>query len=169
MNMGALAEFGANAGALLKTRHQTIAVVDGSTGGLISASLLAMPGASAFYLGGGIIYTIKGRRIVLDHKPGSLRQYTSATEAYALAQAELIRARYDADWGIAETGASGGGGAHPRGIASGTSAVAVVGPNGVSASRLIETGSNDRLANMQAFTVAALTLLAETLATNAAA
>ncbi len=158
-----LAAIAASAGALLKERKHTIAVVDGATGGLISASLLAMPGASAFYLGGGIIYTIKGRRIVLGHEPGSLRQYTSATEAYALAQAELIRKRYSADWGIAETGASGGS-AHPRGIASGTSAIAVVGPNGVSASRLIETQSNDRLANMQAFTAAALTLLAETMA-----
>ncbi len=161
-----LAAIAARAGAALKDRRQTIAVVDGSTGGLISASLLAMPGASAFYLGGGIIYTVKGRRIVLGHEPGSLRQYTSATEAYALAQADLIRKRYSADWGIAETGASGGR-AHPRGIASGTSAIAVVGPNGVSTSRLIETGSNDRLANMQAFTQAALELLAETLAPNA--
>lgn len=162
-----LAAIGARAGTALKDRRQTIAVVDGSTGGLISASLLAMPGASAFYLGGGIIYTVKGRRIVLGHEPGSLRHYTSATEAYALAQADLIRKRYGADWGIAETGASGGGSAHPRGIASGTSAIAVVGPNGVSASRLIETGSNDRLANMQAFTHAALELLVETLAMNA--
>lgn len=161
-----LAAIAARAGATLKDRRQTIAVVDGSTGGLISASLLAMPGASAFYLGGGIIYTVKGRRMVLNHQPGSLRQYTSATEAYALAQADLIRKRYDADWGVAETGASGGS-SHPRGISSGTSAIAVVGPNGVSASRLIETHSNDRLVNMQTFTAAALTLLAETLATNA--
>ncbi len=161
-----LAAIAARAGAELKDRRQTIAVVDGSTGGLISASLLAMPGASAFYLGGGIIYTVKGRRIVLDHEPGSLRQYTSASEAYAIAQADLIRKRYGSDWGIAETGASGGS-AHPRGIDSGTSAMAVVGPDGVSASRLIETGSNDRLGNMQAFTAAALTLLAETLSKNA--
>ncbi|MBB3860305.1 PncC family amidohydrolase [Novosphingobium hassiacum] len=161
-----LAAIAARAGTALKDRGQTIAVVDGSTGGLISASLLAMPGASAFYLGGGIIYTVKGRRIVLGHEPGSLRQYTSATEAYALAQADLIRKRYGADWGIAETGASGGR-AHPLGIGSGTSAIAVVGPNGVSASRLIETHSDDRLANMQAFTAAALTLLTETLVTPA--
>ena len=159
-----LAAIAGGAGTLLKQLGHTIAVVDGSTGGLISASLLAMPGASAFYLGGGVIYTLKGRRIVLGHEPGSLRQYTSATQDYAIAQARLIRERYGADWGIAETGASGGGSVHPRGIASGTSAVAVVGPNGISGSRLVQTGSNDRLANMQAFTQAALALLAETLA-----
>lgn len=158
-----LAAIGTQAGAMLKSRHQTIAVVDGATGGLVSTSLLAMTGASAFYLGGGVIYTLKGRRIVLDHPPGSLRGHTSATEGYAIAQAELIRERYGADWGIAETGAAGGGSAHPLGVASGISAVAVVGPNGIIASRLVQTGSNDRLGNMQAFTQAALTLLRDTL------
>lgn len=161
--LDALAAIGAQAGALLKARGQTIAVVDGATGGLISASLLAMSGASAFYLGGGVIYTLKGRRIVLGHPPGSLRGLTSATEDYAIAQASLIRERYGADWGIAETGAAGGGSSHPLGVTSGTSAVAVAGPDGVVAARLVQTGSNDRLANMQAFTKVALRLLHETL------
>lgn len=166
MTLEDLAAIAADAGASLKAAKQTIAVADGATGGLISASLLAMPGASAFYLGGGVIYSMKGRRIVFDHAPGSLRGFTSATEVYAVAQAELIRTRYGADWGIAETGASGGGSVHPLGVASGNSAVAVVGPNGITASRLVETGSNDRLANMQAFTAAALRLLRDTLAEN---
>ena len=159
-----LAVTGGEAGVLLKQRGQSVAVVDGATGGLISAGLLAMPGASAFYLGGGIIYTLKGRRILLDHPPASLRGMVSATEGYALAQAELIRARFGADWGVAETGAAGGGTAHPLGVAPGTSAVAVAGPGGIAAARLLQTGSNDRLANMQAFAAAALTLLRDTLA-----
>lgn len=158
-----LARIGAEAGALLKERGQTVAVVDGSTGGLISAGLLAVAGASAFYLGGGVIYTVKGRRIVLDHPPGSLRGMTSATEDYALAQARLIRARYGADWGIAETGASGGS-AHPLGVASGTSAIGVAGPHGVEAALRVVTESDDRLANMQAFAEHALALLRDTLA-----
>ncbi|MDP3551535.1 MAG: CinA family protein [Novosphingobium sp.] len=160
--LDALAAIAAEAGTLLKARKQTIAVVDGSTGGLISASLLAIPGASAFYLGGGVIYTLKGRRIVLGHEPGSLRGFTSATEGYALAQARLIRERYGADWGIAETGASGGS-AHPLGVASGTSAIGVVGPEGFEASTLVVTESNDRLENMQMFTQGALLLLRDTL------
>lgn len=159
-----LAAIAAEAGAMLKARGQKIAVVDGATGGLISASLLAMTGASAFFLGGSVIYSMKGRRIAFDHAPGSLRAFTSATEAYATEQARLIRARLGADWGIAETGAAGGGSAHPLGVASGTSAFAVIGPDGIVASRRIETGSNDRLANMQAFTQGALTLLRDTLA-----
>ncbi|MDT0508276.1 CinA family protein [Novosphingobium sp. MMS21-SN21R] len=164
MTLEDLVAVAAEAGEMLKQRGQTIAVADGATGGLISASLLAMPGASAFYLGGGVIYTLKGRRITLGHPPGSLRGHTSATESYAIAQAELIRKRYGADWGIAETGAAGGGTVHPLGVASGTSAVAVAGPDGITAARFVQTGSNDRLANMQAFTAAALGLLRDTLA-----
>lgn len=167
MTFEQLAALGAEAGALLKASRHTIAAVDGSTGGLISASLLAMPGASAFYLGGGVIYTLKGRRMVLGHAPGSLCGYTSAQEDYALAQARLIRERYGSDWGIAETGASGGS-SHPLGVASGTSAIGVVGPDGIEASVRIATGSDDRLANMEAFTRAALILLRDTLAGHSA-
>ena len=162
MSLTDLAAIGAQAGQLLVARGQTLAVVDGATGGLISAGLLATPGASAFYRGGGIIYSLAGRRIVLGHAPGSLRGLTSATEDYALAQAALIRARYDADWGLAETGAAGPG-KHPLGVPSGTSAIGLVGPGGVRASVLVQTGSEDRLANMQAFALAALRLLVETL------
>jgi len=152
-----LTRIGGEVGAAFKARGQSIAVVDGATGGLISAALLAMPGASAFYRGGGVIYTIKGRRIVLGHEPGSLRGLTSATEAYALAQARLIRERYGSDWGIAETGAAGPG-VHPLGVASGTSSAAVVGPD-FEAALIVETGTEDRLANMIAFTHNALALL----------
>ena len=162
MSLEQLAQLGALAGAQLVANGQTIAVVDGATGGLISAGLLAMPGASAFYRGGGIVYSLKGRRIVLGHQPGSLRGLTSATEAYALAQADLIRQRYDADWGIAETGAAGPG-KHPLGVASGTSAIGIVGPDQLRGSTLEETGSENRLENMQAFAQAALNLLVDLL------
>jgi PncC family amidohydrolase len=161
-NLDDLAAIGARAGAALVARGQTIAVVDGATGGLISAGLLAMPGASAFYVGGGIIYSLKGRRIVLGHEPGSLRGLTSATQEYALAQAELIRRRYETDWGLAETGAAGPG-KHPLGVPSGTSAIGLVGPDGVRVAITVQTGSEDRLANMQAFALAALRLLADTI------
>ncbi|WP_226016797.1 CinA family protein [Novosphingobium sp. FKTRR1] len=162
MDLAELTAPGIAAGDLLAARGESIAVVDGATGGLISAGLLARAGASAYYKGGGVIYSLKGRRIVLGHEPGSLRGLTSATEAYALAQAELIRARYDADWGIAETGAAGPG-KHPLGVASGTSAIAIVGPQAQRASITVQTGSEDRLGNMEAFAHAALTLLCDVL------
>ena len=46
-----LAALGSAVGALLKERRQTIAVAESSAGGLINAALVAVPGASAYYLG----------------------------------------------------------------------------------------------------------------------
>jgi hypothetical protein len=52
--------------AKLIERRQTIAVAESSTGGLISAALLAVPGASAYFLGSAVVYTRDARRILMD-------------------------------------------------------------------------------------------------------
>ena len=155
-----LATLAARAAAKLKEDHQTIAVADGATGGLISAGLLTIPGATAFYLGGGVIYSLKGRDILLDLNEAELKGMKSVTEPYALLQARAIRDRFGADWGIAESGSAGP--THPMGVPAGRSCIAVVGP-GVSQARSIDTGNEDRIANMEAFALAALTLLNEAL------
>jgi nicotinamide-nucleotide amidase len=141
----------------LIARGETVAVADGATGGLISASLLAIPGASKFYRGGGVVYTFRARNVLFSLEREAYDGMVSATEPYALLQARAIRANFRADWGIAETGASGGS-AHPLGVESGRSCAAVAGL-GVEQARLTGTGSDDRLANMAAFTLAALQLL----------
>jgi nicotinamide-nucleotide amidase len=155
-----LAKLAARAAAALMERKQTIAVADGATGGLISAGLLAIPGATAFYLGGGVIYSFKGRDILLDLDKSELEGMRSVTEPYALLQARAIRDRFGADWGIAESGSAGP--THPTGVPAGRSRIAVVGP-GVSVARSIDTGSGNRIGNMEAFALAALNLLNETL------
>ncbi len=148
--------------AALKSRGEKIAVADGASGGLISAALLTVPGALAFYLGGGVVYSLRGRDILLGLKREAYAGMRSATEEYALLQARAIRDNFGGDWGIAETG-SAGSSTHPLGIASGRSCCAVVGP-GVEAVRTLETASDMRVANMMAFARAALSLLEETLA-----
>ena len=148
------------AGALLKERGQSIAVADGATGGLISAGLLTVPGATAFYVGGGVIYSLKGRSILLDLTEAELAGQRSVTENYALLQARAIRDRFGADWGVAESG-SAGPGKHPFGIRAGKSCIAVVGP--LERAITLETGSADRAANMDAFARRALELLLEVL------
>jgi len=155
-----LAALGARAGAALKQRKQTIAVADGATGGLISAGLLTVPGATRFYLGGGVIYSLKGRDILLGLGADELKGMKSVTERYALLQARAIRDRFGGDWGVAESGSAGP--SHPAGVPAGMSWIAVAGP-GIAIARLIETGQEDRLANMQAFAMAALLLLNEAL------
>ena len=52
-----LLDVGARCGKLLTERGETVAVAEGSGGGLVSTALLAVPGASAYYLGGSVIYT----------------------------------------------------------------------------------------------------------------
>lgn len=141
-------------------RRQTLAVAESSAGGLISAALLSVAGASAYFLGGGVIYTRQARETLLGISPEMLGTVQSATEAMALLQAETIRARLGADWGLAETGASGPRG-NRYGDAAGHCCLAVVGAR--ETSRVLETGSTDRVANMTRFANAALALLDETL------
>src|SRR5213080_5437276 len=135
-------------GALLKERKQTVAVAESSAGGLISASLLAVPGASAYFLGGGVIYTQAARRGLLQVPDEAVRGIRSSTEAYALVKARTIRERLGATWGLAETGASGPTG-NRYGDAAGHACFAIAGP--ASAVVTLESGHGDRLANMQLF------------------
>jgi PncC family amidohydrolase len=142
--------------AKLIERRQTIAVAESSTGGLISASLLAVPGASAYFLGGGVIYTRDARRIVMDIPDEAMKGIRSASEPYATLLASQIRKRFSTDWGLSETGATGPTG-NRYGDAAGHSCMAAAGPQGEV--KTLETGSSDRLANMHAFASTALNLL----------
>jgi len=142
--------------AKLIERRQTIAVAESSTGGLISAALLAVPGASAYFLGGGVIYTRDARRILMDIPDDAMKGIRSASEPYAQLLASQIRQRFSTDWGLSETGATGPSG-NRYGDAAGHSCMAVAGPQ--TAVTTLETGSADRLANMHSFAATALNLL----------
>jgi PncC family amidohydrolase len=149
-------------GALLKERKETIGVAESSTGGLISAALLAVPGASAYFLGGGVIYTQMARRALLQVPDATLTGIRSSTEAYALLKARAIRQLLGATWGLAETGASGPTG-NRYGDAAGHTCIAVTGPR--ERAFTLETGHGDRERNMWTFTRAALELLETSLRT----
>ena len=140
----------------LRARNQRVAVADGATGGLIMASLLTVPGALEFFKGGGVVYSFKARNVLFDLPREAYDGMVSATEEYALLQARGIRDRMNASWGIAESGSSGSS-KHPLGVASGRSVAAIVGPD-VERVAVIETQSDDRIANMEAFTKNALGL-----------
>ena len=144
----------------LIARKQTIAVAESSTGGLISAALLSVPGASAYFLGGAVVYTREARRILMNISDDAMKGFRSASEPYAKLLAETARRRFATDWGLSETGATGPTG-NRYGDAAGHSCMAVAG----AASEVItlETGSNDRQANMQVFAKTALELLLKNL------
>lgn len=139
--------------ATLIARKQTIAVAESSTGGLISASLLAVPGASAYFLGGTVVYTRDARRILMDIPDAEMKGIRSASEPYARLLATQIRQRFGTDWGLSETGAAGPAG-NRYGDAAGHSCIGIASDDATAIT--VETGSSDRLTNMHAFASAAL-------------
>jgi PncC family amidohydrolase len=147
-------------GARLKARGETVSVAESSAGGLISAALLAVPGASAYYLGGAVVYTRQSRELLLGILPSALEGMRPATEPYALLLARTLRDKFSATWGIGETGATGPTG-NRYGDPAGHACIAVVGPS--ERAITVETGVGDRVANMRAFARAAFVLLGERL------
>lgn len=144
------------AAQLLKERKETVAVAESSAGGLINAALVAVPGASAYYVGGVLIYTPKGRAALLGISKQDMAGMRSSSEPFARLLAARVREKLGTTWGVAETGAAGPAG-NRYGDAPGHACVAVCGP--VEASLTIETGSADREANMRVFARHALDLL----------
>jgi nicotinamide-nucleotide amidase len=146
---------GARVGALLKERGETVAVAESSAGGLVSAALLAVPGASAYFLGGGVIYTREARRVLLG-LPDEQTRMRGATEEYAALVARTIREKLETSWGLSESGATGPAG-NRYGDAAGHACFAIAGP--IERATTLETGSDDREANMRRFAIAALEFL----------
>jgi nicotinamide mononucleotide (NMN) deamidase PncC len=148
--------------ALLRARGEKVAVADGATGGLIVASLLTVPGALDFFVGGGVVYSLRARDVLFALPREAYRGMRGASEDYALLQARAIRDNFGAEWGLAESG-SVGGSSHPSGAPAGRSVAALAGPGGGEHTRLLETASDDRIANMVAFTRNAFALLEDVL------
>src|SRR4051812_22227871 len=155
--MQALLKHAERVAALLKERKETIAVSESSTGGLVTASLLAVPGASAYCLGGLVLYTRQAWQALRDFDASLLKKARSATEENAWLRADLARQRFGATWGLGETGAA----ENRYGDPAGHTCVAVAGA--VRRTRMLRTDRSERLENMHAFTAAALELLEEVL------
>jgi nicotinamide-nucleotide amidase len=151
-----LSSMAASVGALLKQYQQTIAVSESACGGLISASLVAVPGASAYYLGGTVVYTRTAQKGLLQVPDQAMTGMRASSEPYALLNARTVRESLGTTWGLSETGASGPTG-NRYGDAAGHACIAVTGP--VDRVITLETGDANREANMWAFAQAALELL----------
>ena len=158
--MSRLQELAAEVGAMLKARNETIAVSESSSGGLVSAALLAVPGASVYFVGGAVIYTAQARDTFLDVDLNSHTGMRSATEPYALLCAQSAREKLNTTWGLSETGSAGPTG-NRYGDPAGHTCVAISGP--VELSDTLETSISDRADNMELFSVKALELLAKAL------
>jgi nicotinamide-nucleotide amidase len=140
----------------LIARKETIAVGESSTGGLISAALLSVPGASAYFYGGAVVYTRRARRALLQIPNEAVTEMRSASEPYAGLVARTVRSQHRTTWGLAETGATGPSG-NRYGDAAGHCCIGISGP--IERTMTLETGKSDRRANMYAFAAQALTEL----------
>lgn len=147
--------FGSVIGKQLRDRKQTLAIAESSAGGLINAALVAVPGASAWYVGGCVIYTGASRSALLGITREDMASLRPATEPFAKLLAQRVRERLGATWGLSETGASGPSG-NRYGDAPGHACIAISGP--VEAAITVETGSADREANMWTFARRAIEL-----------
>jgi PncC family amidohydrolase len=146
--------------SLLTTRGETVAVAESTTGGLVSAALLWVAGASGYYAGGGVVYTLASRTALAGAPAELFADYQGTTPAMLLAVAESMRQRLDATWCVAESGLAGPT-AGRSGAPPGRTTLAVAGP--VNRTEVVETGGADREANMIEFTTAALRLLRDVL------
>ena len=150
--------------ARLIERHETIAVAESSTGGLIAAALLSVPGASAYFVGGAVVYTRTARLGLLGIGDAEMANMRASTEAYALLCARRIHEKNATTWGLGETGAAGPSG-NRYGDPAGHTCVAIAGP--IERAATLETGSANRRANMDAFARRALELLLEAISAKA--
>jgi nicotinamide-nucleotide amidase len=159
--MKALLPLAERIAASLITRQQTIAIAESSTGGLVAAALLAVPGASAYFLGGAVVYTKSSRAALLGIGDAEMKGLRPATEDYSLLIARLVRERHSATWGFGEAGAAGPFG-NRYGDPAGHTCMAVAGPT--ERAITLRTGNADRLANMDAFAKRSLELLVDVIA-----
>ena len=148
------------AAAVLKRRKETVAVAESSSAGLISAALLAVPGASAYFIGGGVHYTRQSLLSLTGTSEAMFAGMHGATEPWAMLIARTQRSRCLATWGVGESGAAGPTG-NRYGDPPGHTCLAVCGPT--ERSRTLKTGSSDRYANMHAFAAAGLKLFVDVL------
>jgi len=144
----------------LKVRGETISIGESAGGGLVSAALLTQPGASAFFVGGTVIYTPQAGRALRDRTTLNLKGLDPLTPPFAQELADGYRRQMQSTWTTSEMGAAGPAGS-PYGPKPGMAVVAVSGP--VSNARMVETGSDNRIENMRAFGRAQLQLLLDCL------
>ena len=142
--------------SVLTERGETVAVAEATTGGLVSAALLSVAGASRYYAGGGVVYTLNSRIQLAGVSSEDYANYRGTTPDLIASLAEAMRQRLRATWVIAESGLAGPTGGR-SGAPAGRTTVGVAGP--VARTEVFETGISDRVDNMVEFTTIALRYL----------
>ena len=144
----------------LAARGESLAVAESLTGGLLAATVVDVPGASAVFRGGVVAYASDLKESVLGVPAGVVAVHGVVSAACAEAMAEGVRRLMGADWGLSTTGVAG---PDPQeGHPAGTVFVGLAGPDGRLES-LPLTLTGDRGAIRGGAVSAALARLAEIL------
>ena len=88
-------------------QQQTLAVAESCTGGEIAARLTKIPGASAYFKGGAVVYHTQSKSEVLGVSEEIIRKYTVVSQEVAEAMAVQVRNKFGASVGLATTGNAG--------------------------------------------------------------
>ncbi|KAE8379505.1 competence/damage-inducible protein CinA [Aspergillus bertholletiae] len=147
---------------LLKAKKETISVAETAAGGLISASLLSVPGASVVYKGGLTVYTLESRIAFAGWTPAHLENYNGPTPTIVAQMADHVRHTLGSTYTVSESGTAGPTGGTTRNRTPGYVAVAVSTAHGTY-TREVDTSRDDREMNMVTFAEESLKLLRDVL------
>ena len=142
--------------SMLIERSEKITVAESTAGGLISAALLSFPGASQYYAGGGVVYTLNSRIKIAGVSPEEYENYRGTTEELLASLVKSMRLKIGADWCIGESGIAGPAGGRSN-HTKGRTVIGISGP--INRTTTIETETLDREANMVEFTTESLIFL----------
>lgn len=101
-------------GNMLRDKKLTISVAESCTGGYLSHLITSVPGSSEYFLGSMIPYAYEIKMRQLGVKPETLEQYGAVSEQTIIEMANLVRAKFTTDIGVATSGIAGPGGATPE-------------------------------------------------------
>ncbi|EKG18025.1 CinA [Macrophomina phaseolina MS6] len=153
---------------LLKDRGETISCGETAAGGLISAAILSVPGASAVYKGGLTLYTLESRLAFGGWTQEQIDNFTGPSIYCVLGLAEHLRGQLKSTYAVAESGSAGPSNwGKTDNMKAGYVALAVASSAGC-VEREIETGLVDRDANMVRFAAEALRLVKDVIAADMA-
>ncbi|MDQ0189294.1 competence/damage-inducible protein A [Alicyclobacillus cycloheptanicus] len=131
-------------GGALRERGQTLSLAESCTGGLIASLITSVPGASAYFAGGTVVYQNETKIKLLGVQSRTLDEHGAVSEQTAKEMAEGVRAACASSYGLSVTGIAGPSGGTPEkpvGLVYG----AIAGPAGTRVYQMQFKGSRDQI------------------------
>ncbi len=98
-------------GKMLRTRKLTLSMAESCTGGYLSHLITSVPGSSDYFIGSMVPYAYEVKMRQLGVKPEVLEKHGAVSEPTIIEMANIVRAKFNTDIGVATSGIAGPGGA----------------------------------------------------------